>query len=383
MLTIALIALVLAAVPAVLCARNLRRYRPPPGVEEIGSRGEGNPPGVSVLIPARNEEKTIRKTLAAVQANSGVDMEIIVMDDHSEDGTAAAVREAAAGDPRVRLERAPPLPPGWNGKQHACHVLAGTSRMPLLVFLDADVALSSTAIPRMAAFMERSEADLASGFPAQETGSFWERLVVPLILFLLLGYLPLERMRKSRHPMYSAGCGQLFVARREAYELSRGHAAIRSSMHDGIKLPHAFRKAGSATDLFDATSIARCRMYRNGGEVWRGFTKNAVEGMASPKAILPWTLLLFGGQVLPVLLLLAGLFGLAPTAVTMSAAAGAALAYATRLVVAVRFRQSLRGALLHPAGVLVVLAMQWAALAKHLAGKPSSWKGREQRLDAR
>lgn len=378
--TVAIIALALAAFPTVICLRNLRLYHPPPRPEEIEPRSEDNLPKVSVLIPARNEERTIQRTVAAVQANSGVDMEIVVMDDHSEDGTAAVVRELATNDPRVRLEQAPPLPAGWNGKQHACYTLARISRHPLLVFLDADVVLSSTAILRMTAFLDRSEAHLASGFPREDTGTFWERLVIPLIHFLLLSYLPLARMRKSLSPIYAAGCGQLFIARREAYELVRGHAAIKSSMHDGIKLPYAFRKAGFATDLFDATSLASCRMYQNGREVWQGFTKNATEGMASPKAILPWTLLLFGGQVLPILLLSSSLFGVTTTAVTCFAFVGSMLAYITRLLLTVRFRQSISGALLHPAGILVVLAMQWAALGKYLIGKPSSWKGREQRL---
>jgi hypothetical protein len=376
---IALTALVLAAYPAVLCMRNLRIFCPPPNLEEIEPLPEGALPKVSVLIPARNEQETIQKTVAAVQKNIGVDMEIIVMDDHSDDATAAIVQELAAKDPRVLLEQAPLLPPGWNGKQHACYALAGSSRHPVLLFLDADVVLESTAILRMTAFLDRSKADLVSGFPKEETVTFWEHLVVPLIHFLLLGYLPLAHMRESRSPMYAAGCGQLFITRREAYELVQGHAAIKSSMHDGIKLPRAFRKAGLATDLFDATSIACCRMYRNGKEVWQGLTKNATEGMASPKAILPWTLLLFGGQALPVLLLLSSMLSMTTTAFTFLALIGSTLAYTTRFLLAARFRQSFLGALLHPVGILVALAMQWVALTNYFKGKSSIWKGREQR----
>jgi glycosyltransferase involved in cell wall biosynthesis len=382
MLAVALTALLLAGFPAFLCMRNLRLYRPPPDVDEIVPQSENHLPQVSVLIPARNEERTIRNTVAAVQANGGVDLEIIVMDDHSEDQTAAIIGELAERDARVRIETAPSLPPGWNGKQHACYTLSKIARHPILVFLDADVKLSPTAIRRMAAFLERSKADLISGFPREETGTIWEKMIIPLIHFLLLSYLPLARMRKSTSPMYAAGCGQLFMARREAYEGMQGHAAIKSSMHDGIKLPHAFRKAGLTTDLFDATPIATCRMYRNGREVWNGFTKNATEGMGSPGAIAPWTLLLFGGQVLPVLLLFSSFFTAIPTAVLVCAVFGSALAYSTRLLLAIRFRQSLLGAMLHPAGIMLVLAMQWVALVNYLTGKPTSWKGRQQRLNA-
>jgi len=85
-------------------------------------------------------------------------------------------------------------------------------------------------------------------------------------------------MRRSQHPAYAAGCGQLFLARRSAYEAVGGHAVIRASLHDGITLPRAFRAAGFWTDLCDMTEIATCRMYRSAGEVWRGLAKNATEG---------------------------------------------------------------------------------------------------------
>src|SRR5262249_58521809 len=99
-------------------------------------------------------------------------------------------------------------------------------------------------------------------------------------------------------PALGAGCGCVCVARRAAYEAVGGHAAVRASLHDGITLPRAFRRAGRRTDLCDATDLAVCRMYRSGRELWFGLAKNAREGLAHPRAIVPWTLLLLGGQVL-------------------------------------------------------------------------------------
>jgi hypothetical protein len=122
--------------------------------------------------------------------------------------------------PRVKLRAARDLPPGWCGKQHACTVLAGLARSPLLVFLDADLQLAPDGLARLAAFLDASGTDLASGIPRQETVGLLERLVIPLIHFILLSFLPVERMRKSPHPAFSAGCGQLFIARRSSYRLS-------------------------------------------------------------------------------------------------------------------------------------------------------------------
>ena len=148
-------------------------------------------------------------------------------------------------------------------------------------------------------------------------------------------------MRRTVHPSFAAGCGQLFLARRDAYFESGGHGAIRASRHDGIELPAAFRRAGFRTDLCDATQIACCRMYRGARQVWDGLLKNASEGLGAPKRIVPFTVLLMGGQVAaPVLAAI-----LAPVWVAPAVCA----VFGPRVVAAFRFRQPLSSAVLHPA----------------------------------
>ena len=243
------------------------------------------------------------------------------------------------------------------------------------MFLDADVRLAPDGLARITTYLEESRADLVSGIPRQETGTLVEKLVIPLIHFVLLGFLPLGRMRRYRHPAYAAGCGQLFLARRSAYEAAGGHAAIQASLHDGITLPRAFRAAGLRTDLCDMTEIATCRMYQNAGDVWRGLAKNATSGLASPGMILPATAILLGGQVLP-LLLLALLVWLPPLAACLAFIATLASFY-PRFAGAKRFRQSWLGAFLHPAGIMIFLAIQWHAFIRSATRRPAGWKGRE------
>jgi hypothetical protein len=397
---LAVIALLLAALPAGLFLANLWIYRPiddlrftiyEPDVPPDVNRKSNIVNALSVLIPARNEESNIRATVEAVLANRGCLFEIIVLDDHSTDQTAAIVSELAQRDPRVQLATAPPLPPGWCGKPHACHVLAQLARHPLLVFLDADVRLAPDALERMAGFMNQERLvnrqspianppALASGVPRQELGTFSERLLIPQIHFILLGFLPMHFMRRTQSPAYSAGCGQLFIARRDAYEKTGGHALICQTLHDGVKLPRLFRRAGFRTDLFDATDLATCRMYHTNAETWRGLGKNATEGLAAPGVILPMTFLLLGGQVMPfVLLALAA--RLLPMGLVCAGLA-AALAYLPRLLAVRRFRQPLGSALLQPLGVSALLLIQWLALVRQCAGKPSVWKGRSYRPTA-
>jgi hypothetical protein len=304
---------------------------------------------------------------------------VLVLDDHSTDATVQIVRDIIARDARVRLLSAPPLPPGWCGKQHACAILATHTTQPLLVFIDADVRLAPQGLAQMAAFLNASGADLVSGLPRQETGTLCERLLIPLIHFLLLGFLPLWRMRQSRHPAYGAGCGQLFMARRQAYARAGGHAAIRASLHDGLTLPRAFRTAGLWTDLCDATTVATCRMYRSAHDVWHGLAKNATEGLAKPTLLVPVTVLLLGGQVLPVVLCGFGVFGqLSPWAWSL-AVLSLIVAYYPRLRAVRRFAQSWLGTLLHPLGILVLLVLQWYACVRAFCGRPAIWKGRVYR----
>jgi len=305
-----------------------------------------------------------------------VTLEVIVLDDHSEDETASMVRQIATQDPRVRLETAPALPPGWCGKQHACAVLARLAAHPQLAFVDADVRLAPDALARLTAFLRSSGADLISGVPEQETGTFAERLVIPLIHFLLLGFLPLHRMRASRHPAYGAGCGQLFMARRDAYEKMGGHAAIRTSLHDGLTFPRAFRQAGLMTDICDVTQLATCRMYRGFAELWNGLAKNATEGLAAPATLVPATVLLLGGQVMPVILFAYGLLAPVSTAGRVLTCLAVAAAYYPRISGCLRFSQSWRGALLHPCGIVLLLGIQWYALGRATMGRPAVWKGR-------
>jgi len=355
--------------PVLLYCRNVTQYRRPP----LPPSGTEIPP-VSVLIPARNEESSIGEAIASIQASEGVEFEIVVLDDHSSDRTADIVRAAALKDHRVRLETAAALPAGWCGKQYACHQLAQHARYDWLSFLGADVRLSPDALLRMIEFKRQSRAALVSGFPRQLTGSLLEHLVIPLMHWLLLGFLPLDRMRQELRPGLGAGCGQWFLTDRSSYLQAGGHAAIRESLHDGVKLPRAYRRAGLMTDLCDVTLLARCRMYHNASQVWMGLAKNAHEGLGAPRLLPLTTVLMFGGQVLP--WILAGIGIISGQSWGWAALGLGILSLAPRWHAAIRFRQSLLGATWHPVGVLCLLSIQWYAALRRAIGAPVGWKGR-------
>jgi cellulose synthase/poly-beta-1,6-N-acetylglucosamine synthase-like glycosyltransferase len=357
-----------AAVPALLYYWNSLLFREPPVVAAAVRLP------VSVLIPARNEELGIAACVESVLSSQNVELELIVLDDHSTDRTAEIVRGIANRDSRVRLESAPPLPDGWCGKQHACLVLAKLAQNDFFAFLDADVRLKPDAIARMLAFLKHSRADLVSGFPFQKTGTFLEKLLIPLINWVLLCFLPLFGMRHCRWAAFGAGCGQLFITTRSAYLIVGGHSAVKSSLHDGLMLPRAYRRSGMMTDICDASSLATCRMYRSARGVWFGLAKNAREGMAATGQIGFWTVVLLCGQVLPVILLFVCIFTASKAWVIFGIASLFGLG--TRAGLARRFDQCAHGSLFHPLAILLLLTVQWYAIGRAVIGKPVGWKGR-------
>ncbi|MGX7708413.1 glycosyltransferase [Methylobacterium sp. Gmos1] len=367
MTVLALLALALALLPAVLALANLLALR---GTAPAAPVPDGL---VSILIPARNEAANIRPTLAAALASTGIPIEVIVADDHSTDGTAAIVEDIAAGDSRLRLVAVPPLPPGWTGKNHACHVLSEAATGRCLLFIDADVRLAPHAAASLAGAAAAAGAALVSGVPRQVTGSLGERLTVPMINFLLLGYLPIPLMRRLRDPGLGAACGQLVMVEAEGYRRVGGHGAIRACLHDGVRLPRVFRRAGLGTDLVAASSLATCRMYTDFPQAWAGFSKNAHEGLATPRALPVWTLLLGGGHVLPLLLVIAALLGAGDG---MLAGAALGLSLLTRAAITLATREDPWTIPLHPLTVALALALQWNALLRPARAGVATWKGR-------
>ena len=371
-----LAACVVCAIALLVSISNLSLYRRSARVEsrEVASMGR-----LSVCIPARTESKNIGACVRGALANDHPDFEVLVYDDHSDDGTGEIVRRLADEDARVRLVPTAALPEGWNGKQFACDQMGRAATGDWLLFTDADVRFSPDCFARSLAEARRLDCALLSTIPRQITGSLGEHLIIPLIHFILLSYLPMRRMRRTLDPASSAGVGQFLLARKDAYIASGGHASFASTMHDGVKMPRAFRRAGFKTDLFDGTDLASCRMYDSWGRVWRGFVKNAYEGLGSVPLLAFVTALHLLGHVLPMLIIVWTVVAPAaskPSRLTVGLAALAVvIALAQRVTLALRFRQSMVGAFLHPVGVLLMTMIQWQSFAAHVLGV-RSWRGR-------
>ena len=361
-----------AAMPCVMTAWNLMLYRRPPLTgEPLGEQDR-----VDVCVPARNEAANIEACVQSVLGSEQLPVRACVYDDQSTDATPEILSRLAAADARLIRVPTEPLPDGWNGKQWGCERMGRASDAVWLLFTDADVRMDPRAVAAAVRFARRSGSDLVSTFPHELCGSLGESLTVPMIHFVLLGYLPMGFMRRDRRPALAAGCGQFLLVRREVWQRSGGHAAFKASMHDGIKLPRSVRAAGGRTDLFDGTDLVSCRMYRGFAQSWRGFVKNAYEGLGSIGTLLFFTIMHVVGHLTPWVILAASVAGVGwGRAMLGHAASAIALAYLTRVMLAVRFRQPWSAVLLHPVGVALMTAIQWTSLWVASRGR-REWKGR-------
>ena len=241
-------------------ARLLRRVRTgAPAAEKV-----------SVLLPLRDEAARVTPCLTALLDQPG-DVEIVVLDDGSTDGTADVVR-AVAGD-RVRLLTGGDLPPGWLGKPHACQTLADAARpsSTALVFIDADVVLAPGAVGACVAALRSSGTDLLSPYP-RITGA--GRLVQPLLQWTWLTFLPLRAVERSPRPSLAAAGGQLLAADRAGYARAGGHAAVRAAVLEDVELARAGKRSGGRIALAAASAVATCRMYGSWRELVDGYTKS-------------------------------------------------------------------------------------------------------------
>ncbi len=250
-----------------------------------GRRGQDGPVQrtglVSVLVPARNEAPVISGTVARLLAQDYPCFELIVLDDHSTDGTGDLARVAGHGDGRLRVISGADLPRGWAGKNWACHQLAQAARGDLLVFTDADTVWLPGGLSAVVAEQTRTDADLLTVWPTQVTESWPERLVVPLMALVVVGYLPVFLTHYAPWTPFAAATGQCLTFRRAAYNAIGGHAAIRGEVLEDVKFARRIKAARLRLRMADGDGVVACRMYTDWPSVRDGYAKNILAGYGS------------------------------------------------------------------------------------------------------
>jgi len=323
---------------------------------------------VSVLLPVRDEEQHVGRCLTSVLEQVGVpDLEVVVLDDGSTDGTADVVRRVAGDDPRVRLLDGTAPPPGWLGKPHACQRLADAATGRVLVFVDADVRLAPHAVAATVGLLREAGLDLVSPYPRQLAATAAERLVQPLLQWSWLTTLPLRFAESSPRPALSAANGQLLAVDAELYRRAGGHAAVRGAVLDDIALLRAVKAAGGTGGVADGSHVATCRMYDGWAALRDGYSKSLWSAFGSRAGAATAVAGLVVLYVVPAVAALRG---------SNVGLVGYAAAVAGRYAVAERTGgRSLPDSLAHPASVAALGWLTMRSWRLHDAGK-LTWKGR-------
>jgi chlorobactene glucosyltransferase len=358
--------LVLIALSNWRVLRRLDRYRLPVRT-----------PRVSVLVPARDEEARIGDCVRSLLAQEYPDFEVVVLNDHSTDRTGEILADLGSGDARLRVLVGAGLPPGWLGKHWACQQLTEASDGELLLFTDADTKHGPRSVLHGVAALEAEGADLLTALPHEEAVTWAERLIVPVVPWAILTFLPLAIAYRRPSPALSATIGQYMLFRRSAYDRIGGHAAVRGDPVDDIALGRRIKAEGFCWRLADATRDVHCRMYQSAGQVFEGFSKNLFAGFG--QRLLPfigvwlWLAIVF---LLPIAVLLVGLFGgPAPALDTVIAGFGVAFGLASWGICYLRFGFPVRMTSLYPVTILLAVYIAVRSFILALQGR-ATWKGR-------
>src|SRR4030043_456147 len=217
-ITIALAIILINFIINIILFKNINNFKLPEYILK-------SPPLISVLIPARNEEKNIKRILVSMTKQDYKNLEILVLDDNSTDATSQIVQELAQKDSRIKLVQGTSLPLGWKGKCFACHQLSKIAKGEYFVFTDADTLHFSNSI----------------------SGSFAALL------------------RHTKSPFFSTGIGQFFLFKRQVYEKIGGFESVKDEILEDIHISKQVKRHGFKIMVFDGSNSIFCRMYTNLG----------------------------------------------------------------------------------------------------------------------
>jgi len=272
--------------------------------QKIRYSGTSNNDLLSILIPARNEEKNILLLLSDLQKSMQHNVEIIVFDDESVDGTAKLVRDFAKHDKRIVLIQSDGLPEGWLGKNYACYKLAENATGKHFLFLDADVRIHGSVISEAVGYLKKYNLKLLSVFPIQQRITFGEKISVPIMNYILLTLLPLLFVRVSPFRSHAAANGQFMLFDAETYKKIQPHLLFKKSAVEDIGIARYYKKEKIKIACLTGEKRIECRMYSSYVEALNGFSKNVFMyfGNMPVVAFLFWCFSAFG--FVPVLIAL-------------------------------------------------------------------------------
>jgi chlorobactene glucosyltransferase len=364
-----LTAIILIAISNCLTVHRIRRRDLP-----------GPFPKVSVLVPAKDEERNIETCVKSLLKQDYQNFELLVLEDGSIDGTPEILRRLARDHEELKIIQGEPRPEAWIGKHWACHQLSQRATGEVFLFTDADTTHQSNSVGDAVSTLIAKDIDLLTALPQHDIRSIGEKVLVPPLVWAIMTFSPFALAYVIKLPALATANGQFMMFRRDAYKAVGGHEAVRENVVDDIALAKRIVAARLKWRFLDGRDQFSCRMYRSFGEAWRGFTKNlfAVFDYNIPFTIFVWIWLpIVFLEPLVVLILWAAGAHIAPLG-WRPAAVAAAEALALWLLIYARFGIPAYLALLYPFKIVFYAVLSFNSMYANLKGK-AEWKGQKFR----
>jgi len=337
-----------------------------------------SPPLVSVLIPARNEEKNIRRIINSMIRQDYPNLEILVLDDNSTDATGRIVEGFVKKDSRVKLIQGSPLPQGWKGKCFACHQLSKIAKGSYFVFTDADTLHYPNSISGSLAALLKDNVDVTSVYPRQIAVTFSERMSVRFINFIILSFMPLILVKHSKSAFFSTAIGQFFLFKREAYEKCGGFESVKNEILEDINISKQVKRCGLKIMVYDGSDSIFCRMFTNLPDVIKGFSRFIYAAFDCNFLMeiiaVSFIALIF---MVPFVLLPIGIFIFDwPASIISINIIQIFLIFTIKFILAIRFKERILDVFFTPAAIAFVYFLALNSFKQSKLGKGVDWKDR-------
>jgi len=337
-----------------------------------------DPPFISVLVPARNEEANIEKCVRSLLDQDYPGYEIIVLDDNSTDATASIVSHMQENGARVQLIRGKPLPEGWAGKPHACLQLAQQARGSWLLFIDADTVHQPYMLRSVISIAVEEKVSLLSGMPRQLTSGLAQKIVMPLMYFLLMSWFPVWYLNHTKKPWPTLAIGQLMLFPRQEYWKVGGHEAVKTRIIEDVWFGAEIKKAGGRFICVDLTRVMSTDMYDSAASMTEGWCKWMYSIIAmSPVALAGFFVAAYLFFLAPYLWTVQGLMaGMQFEAYVQIVLAQVVIIMLMRWACDRHFREPAVAFVFHPLGIFYLVLVAFYSAARHAMGAGITWKDR-------
>jgi len=337
-------------------------------------RVEKEIPLISVLIPARNEEETIGKCVTSLLHSDYPHLEIIVLDDNSRDRTYEIVRILAQNHENLRIIKGQKLPPGWNGKNWACHQLAYAAKGDWFLFTDADTCHSPNSVSTAIVAAKKSQSHFVTVIPGLIMKSWAERLILPVIHFAFFVLMPYKLINFSKNSRVAIGIGPFLFIQRKRYFSCGGFEAIKTEILDDMALAKIVKQDKGKLAVIDGTDIMQVRFYTCFKEIWSGLSKNSFQAIgSSPHFLFGISVACYFLFIYPYLCLATAIYYSQSMTIPFIQVLLVSL---IRIGLSFRFKMSIIYSLLHPFMILLTLLILFNSFRLSLFGKKIEWKER-------